>query len=1049
MITFLDIRTLFMVMGTTLLITGISMMCYALNRKTYGGFGLWTTGILCGATGFLITCSRNIFPDAISIILANSLVYFSVGLVYLGFCVVAEKKVHFGFQLSIMAVLSFVLHPFFTYVIPNVPARICLISFTAAIYFTLDARLVMFHIKDSDFRHNVLLCITLILLALLSGLRGIYYLFPQHAITDFMLNIPAQGTFLLIITLLHISLVMGLMQLNAQLLERELFHEQTRLKKSEEKYRQLVEGSRQGLVIARDDPIEFAFISTPMESITGYTAAELMQFSPRQLVHLVHPDDQSRFLTNFKARLEGKVFPSIQQYRIVHKTKGVRWVDTYTSRIEYEGSPAVHAHFLDITRRKQAEAINTALFTIANAVNTTPDLNALYRTIHTALGTIIDVTNFFIGLVDIEARTLYFPYFEDEHDKDFPPIRDFSINHSLTGLVVSRKAPVFLDEATLKKRSAEKEIQGTAPLIWMGVPLISKTKVIGVVAVQSYTNPTLYTEKDLEVLSAISHQIAIAIERKQAENALKESEKKYRHLFVTAPAGIYEIDFEKMKIINVNDIMCEYAGYTEKEFLSMNPFELLDEDGQKEVAGRINAIKDTHQIAKTMEFNLVKKNGETLPVLLSSDFIHEENRLKGAVVVVHDITERKKMEQEKIEAQKLAAEQKKLALIGQVAGKMAHDFNNILGIIMGNIELMLLDCDNPVMLKTLELILNQTMRGKSMTRNLVAFAKNQEPRQTYFNINEKIDLVVALMKKDLEDIEVIKHYQAHMPDLLADPDMVEHALVNLMQNAVHALGKTKNPMITLSTQHLADSIRITLTDNGCGIPREYMEKIYDPAFTLKGGNDVTGAYHGHVKGSGYGMGNVQKYIHQHKGRIEVNSCINAGTTVCITLPVIEKQLTTQEKKERLNTPLQKGRQILLVEDEQDISQVQCRILTQSPFHHRVDVVPCGQTAMDQFDRGSYDLISLDYMLPGEHNGMAVYHHIRQRNTKVPILFVSGNIEFLESIKKLKDQDHRLDHLSKPCRNKTYVESINALLDKEYPTLVEPGQNSQAAPLTGS
>ena len=1049
MITFLDIRTLSMVMGATLLITGISMMCYALNRKTYGGFGWWTSGILCGATGFFFISIRNIFPDIISIILANSLIYLSFSLIYLGFCVVAEKKVHLALHLSMMAVLSFVLNPFFTYVTPNVPARICLISFTAAVYFIMDARVVMFQIKDSHFRHNFMLCITLILLVSLSALRGLYYLFPQHAITDFMVNVPIQGTFLLILTLLHISLAMGLIQLNAQLLERELFHEQTRLKKSEEKYRQLVEGSRQGLVIARDNPIKFAFISTPMESITGYTSDELMQFSPQQLVDLVHPDDQSRFLTNFKARLDGKVFASIQQYRIIHKSKGVRWVDTYTSRIEYEGHPAVHAHFLDITRRKQAEAINAALFTIANAVNTTPDLTALYRTIHTALGTIIDVTNFFIGLVDIEARTLYFPYFEDEHDKDFPPIRDFSINHSLTGLVVSRKAPVFLDEATLKKRSAEKEIQGTAPLIWMGVPLISKKKVIGVVAVQSYTNPTLYTEKDLEVLSAISHQIAIAIERKQAENALRESEKKYRHLFVTAPAGIYEIDFEKMKIINVNDIMCEYSGYTEKEFLSMNPFELLDEEAQKEISHRITSPIEGHQITKTMEFNLVKKNGETLPVLLSSDFIHEDNRLKGAVVVIHDITERKKMEQEKIEAQKLASEQKKLALIGQVAGKMAHDFNNILGIIMGNIELMLLDCDNPVMLKTLELILNQTMRGKSMTRNLVAFAKNQEPRQTYFNVNEKIDLVVALMKKDLEDIQVIKLYESHLPDLLADPDMVEHALVNLLQNAVHALGKTQNPMITLSTQHLEDNICITLTDNGCGIPREHMKKIYDPAFTLKGGNDITGAYLSHVKGTGYGMGNVQKYIHQHNGSIEVTSRINVGTTVCITLPVIEKQLTAQEKKEILNTPLQKGRQILLVEDEQDISQVQYRILTQSPFHHRVDVAPCGQTAMDQFDRGNYDLISLDYMLPGEHNGMAVYHHIRQRNTQVPILFVSGNIEFLESIKKLKDQDQRLDHLSKPCRNKTYMESINALLDKGNPPIVEAEQSEQAEPVLTS
>ena len=1031
MITFLDVRTMLVVMGATILISGISMMCYAINRKIYGGFGLWTTGLLSGATGFFLISFRHILSDIITIILANALVYLSVILIYLGFAAMAEKKINFRFHLSIMAALSFAVNPFFTYVIADPPARICLISFTAAVYFILDARMVMFQIKDSHFRQNVLLCITLILLAALSGFRGVYYLLPQHAITDYMINVPAQGIFLLLITLLHISFVMGLMQLNAQILERELLQEQARLKKSEEKYRQLVEASRQGLIIARDNPIEFTFISTPMETITGYSPSELKQLSQQQMVKLIHPDDQAQFLHNFKGRLAAQDLPSIQQYRIIHKTMGTRWVETYTSRIEYESHPALHAHFLDITPRKQAEAINTALFTIANAVNTTPDLNALYRTIHTALGTIIDVTNFFIALVNIKAKTLYFPYFEDEQDKDFPPIRDFSINQSLTGMVVSRKAPVFLDESTLKKRSAEKEIQGTAPLIWMGVPLISREKIIGVVAVQSYTNPNLYTEKDVEILLAISHQIAIAIERKQAENALQKSEKKYRHLFTTAPAGIYEIDFEKMKIINVNDIMCRYSEYTEKEILTMNPSDLLDKDGQKNFAERIKSLKAGHKIPKTAEFNIVKKNGEALPVLLSSDLIHEENHLKGAVVVVHDITERKKMEQEKIQAHKVASEQKKLALIGQVAGKMAHDFNNILGIIMGNIELMLLDCENSAMTKTLELILNQTMRGKSMTRNLVAFARTQEPRQSYFNIAGKIDVVLALMKKDLEGIQVIKKYQSRMPDLLADPDMVEHALVNLLQNAVHALGRTKKPMITLSTQHLEDTIYIKIMDNGCGIPQEHLEKIYDPAFTLKGGNDTSGAYPSHVKGTGYGMGNVQKYVHQHKGSVQVTSSINAGTTVTITFPVIEKPLTSWKKKETLKPPIHNGRHILLVEDEQNIFHVQYRILTQSPFHHRVDVAHSGQTAMELFDNNSYDLVSLDYMLPGEYNGMAVYHHIRQQNSNIPVLFISGNIEFLESIKTLKDQDHRLEHLSKPCKNKAYVEGINALLDKNY------------------
>ena len=1027
MTNFLDIRTLDLVLGCTLLITGISMLCYAFNRKIYESFKLWTLAVLGGAIGFLLISLRHLLPNLVTIIFANALFFFSFSLLYLGFKLIGRQYVRPHVHMALMAGASFIVYPFFTYIYPNVNVRITLFSFIGAIYFFMNIRVVTTEAKLEQLKSNPLLIISMALLAIALTLRGVFYLYPENWIKCYMAPKPFEGVFIITTTMLYIALIMGLMQLNSQILEQALYEEQIRLKKSEEKYRQLVEGSRQGLIIAKDTPFEFCFISHSMESILGYTATELKSFSPQHLSRLIHPDDREKFLHDFKSRLSGEPLSSIQQYRVTHKSHGTRWLEVYTSLIEYEGQPAIHAHFLDITQRKQAEAINAALFAISNAVNTTPDLNALYRSIHTSLGSIIDVTNFFIALVDLNARSLYFPYYVDTQDKDFAPIRNFDPKSSLTGLVVSLNQPVLLDEKMLKQREADQEILGPTPLIWMGVPLTSKRKVIGAVAVQSYTDPTLYNEKDLEVLSAVSHQIAIAIERKQAEDAVLESEKKYRHLFETAPAGIYEIDFEKQKFVNVNEIICHHTGYTEQEFLNLNPFDLLDEEDRERFAARLQSVAAGKEIPKSVEFKIVKKNGEKLSVLLSCDFIHEGTRLQGAIVVAHDITERKKMETEKIKAQELAAEQTKLALIGQIAGKMAHDFNNILGIIMGNIELLLLDCQDPAMEKILKMILNQTIRGKNMTRNLVAFARNQEPRQSFFNINKKIDLVLELMKKDLEGIRLTKQYEYPMPDLLADPGMVEHALVNLLQNAVHALGKTSLATITLSTRHVDNTICIEITDNGCGIPEESLDKIYDPAFTLKGSNDIRQAYHNDVKGTGYGMGNVRKYVHQHKGTIDVESRVNEGTTVRITFPIIEKQLTTREKEEVSQGPLHSGRHILLVEDEQAISDVQYRILTQDPCYHKVDVAANGEAAMDLFDRETYDLVSLDYMLPGAHNGMEVYHHIRKRDKTVPILFVSGNIEFLESIKILKGKDRRVEHLSKPCGNKAYVQSINSLL----------------------
>jgi two-component system, cell cycle sensor histidine kinase and response regulator CckA len=384
---------------------------------------------------------------------------------------------------------------------------------------------------------------------------------------------------------------------------------------------------------------------------------------------------------------------------------------------------------------------------------------------------------------------------------------------------------------------------------------------------------------------------------------------------------------------------------------------------------------------------------------------------------------------QKIQVQKVAAEKKKLALISQVAGKMAHDFNNVLAIIMGNAQLGLLDSKEIKTRKALELIFQQTLRGKNLTKNLIAFARTQEPEQQFFKINGKIELVVKLMKKDLKKIKLIKEEKPEIPELFADPGMIEHTLVNIIQNSIHALSMIKHPTITIRTYKLDNNLCLEIEDNGCGIPKEYIQKIYEPAFTLKGMNDITQSYKRGIKGTGYGMANVKKYIGLHKGTILVTSDFGAGTKITITLPIIQKKLTGKDLTALQDEKIQSSKYILLVEDEHSLSDIQYKMLSRSPCNHKVDIAVTGKVAMDLFDGNKYDFISLDYILPNGINGMDVYNHIRKSNKNIPILFVSGNIEFLESIKELKQKDGNIDHISKPCQNKAYLSSVNKLLEK--------------------
>lgn len=388
----------------------------------------------------------------------------------------------------------------------------------------------------------------------------------------------------------------------------------------------------------------------------------------------------------------------------------------------------------------------------------------------------------------------------------------------------------------------------------------------------------------------------------------------------------------------------------------------------------------------------------------------------------------KKSEEEKRKSQEHAAEQEKFALIGQIAGKMAHDFNNVLGAIMGNTELTLLDCKDEDIRETLKLILGQTERGKNLTMNLIAFAKDQEPKQEFFQISEKIDLAVSLLKKELGNITVTRNYELGMAELLADPGMIEHTLINLLQNSYHALMKNNlNPRISIQTYTRDEMICIEIEDNGCGIPKEHQGSIFTPSFTLKGSQDFTGSYQEGIKGTGYGMSNVKKYIEKHNGEITFKSDTEKGTIFILLLPIIKNDLSIKEKEQIHNKQVYKGKRILLVEDEQPISNVQFRILSGEPFNHHVDVACNGRMALDYFDKNTYDIISLDYFLPGDINGMDVYHHVRKKDENIPIIFVSGNIQFLESMRCLRSKDPKIDNLSKPCRNVMYVNKINEWL----------------------
>ncbi|MCF8145879.1 MAG: response regulator [Deltaproteobacteria bacterium] len=352
---FLDIRTLSFVMGATFFVFALSMVYYAVSSKTYPGFKAWTVGILLECLAFMLIALRHLLPDAITIIVANSLNYSALILLYLGFRSFAGWPVKPRFHIVVGFLVMLIFFPLFTYIRPSVNARICIISAASAFYFLSCAVVLARDIRQVLGSLNRLLMGSLLGMSMVMALRGIFFLIPANAVDNFMSSGAFHGMALLGVFVFSVLFIIGLIQLNSQMIEKELFWEQKRLGEREESYRHLVEDSLQGVVVAQADPLRLSFVSKPMALITGYSHEELKAFGSEQIMELIHPEDRGRLFQHLRDRLAGKEAPTQYEARIIHKTGETRWVLIYSTRIMHGGAPATHTAFLDITDRKKAQ----------------------------------------------------------------------------------------------------------------------------------------------------------------------------------------------------------------------------------------------------------------------------------------------------------------------------------------------------------------------------------------------------------------------------------------------------------------------------------------------------------------------------------------------------------------------------------------------------------------------------------------------------------------------------------------------------------------------
>jgi len=295
------------------------------------------------------------------------------------------------------------------------------------------------------------------------------------------------------------------------------------LKNSEEEYRSLFENmlavyyradKKGNIIMVNSSGVKLLGYESPKEIIGKNLAKDLYYI----------PEDRKKFLEELKKR-KG----SVNDYEVtLIKRDGTPVIVATSSHYYYgkEGNIAgVEGIFVDITERKQNEKLQKVLYNISKAANSHISLEHLYPIIHKELSTIVNTTNFFIALADYQKDEVYFPYFVDEND-DGAPIANFSKSKSLTSYIIKNGKPLLIDYKGRDSLVSQGKLivlgYTTNKLIWLGVPLKTKDEVIGAMVVQSYTNPDLYCEEDIQLMEFISEQVATTIQRKQLEEELKK-----------------------------------------------------------------------------------------------------------------------------------------------------------------------------------------------------------------------------------------------------------------------------------------------------------------------------------------------------------------------------------------------------------------------------------------------------------------------------------------------------------------------------------------------
>lgn len=484
-------------------------------------------------------------------------------------------------------------------------------------------------------------------------------------------------------------------------------------------------------------------------------------------------------------------------------------------------------------------------------------------------------------------------------------------------------------------------------------------------------------------------------ERKRAEEALRESEERFRSAVERSLIGIAIID-DTFRYAYVNEEFCRMAGYGRQEMLGKDFTFLLADECKASIADRNRRRQRGEEVPSQYEFSFVRKNGEKRIGEVRSAVYLDSSGIAKVIIQVIDITDQKRVQEEKQRLVERLNRAEKMEALGQLAGGVAHDLNNVLGVLSGYSELLMMEIPEGHRARHhIDKILQSTEKGAAIIQDLLTLARRGATVSEVVNLNRVVSGFLATPVFDkIRDIHprvtFKTEYQDDLLNIKGSPVHLEKALMNLVYNAAESIAGDGEVTIRTESRYLdrpvsgydkieeGDYAILSVSDTGIGIPAEHQGRIFEPFYTKK----TMGR-----SGSGLGLAIVWGTVKDHNGYIDMQTKVGEGTTFTLYFPVTREELTEPQRKVPMERYRGNGESVLVVDDVAEQRDVASGLLRR--LGYTVHAVAGGEEAVEYLKGNKADILVLDMVMAPGIDGLETYQRILAINPEQKAIIVSG------------------------------------------------------------